>query len=41
MSISASKKFYTNTDKLLSDLIKDVIPGTKNLSFLVGFFYFS
>ncbi len=33
--------FITNQDKFLSDVIKNVLPSSKNLYFLVGYFYFS
>jgi hypothetical protein len=37
----ASGKFITNTDKLLSDTINNILPSSENLYFLVWFFYFS
>jgi superfamily II DNA or RNA helicase len=36
-----SHTFITNQEKLLSQVINDVIPSTDQLKFLVGFFYFS
>jgi len=36
-----SKNFITNQDQLLSEVVNHLIPGTENLYFLVGFFYFS
>lgn len=36
-----SKTFITNQDKLLSEVVNNLIPSTENLYFLVGFFYFS
>lgn len=36
-----SSKFITNQDKLLSDVMNNIIPNSKNLYFLVGYFYFS
>jgi len=36
-----SSKFITNQNELLSDVIHDILPSTKNLYFLVGYFYFS
>lgn len=37
----SSSKFITNQDKLLSELINDILPTTESAYFLVGFFYFS
>lgn len=34
-------KFITNKDKLLSEVVKNILPTTDNLRFLVGYFYFS
>jgi len=34
-------QFITNQEKLLSDVINNVLPSSKNLYFLVGYFYFS
>ncbi len=34
-------KFITNRDVILSELIKNILPATKNLYILVGYFYFS
>jgi len=34
-------KFVTNKNKLLEEVINDVLPTTKNVDFLVGYFYFS
>jgi superfamily II DNA/RNA helicase len=34
-------KFITNQDELLSDVANDILPTTKTLKFLVGYFYFS
>ena len=36
-----SSKFITNQDKLLSEVINNIIPSSANLYFLVGYFYFS
>ncbi len=38
---SSESKFITNQNELLSDLIKNIIPATDQLRFLVGYFYFS
>ena len=34
-------KFITNKEKLLSEVVKNILPTTDNLRFLVGYFYFS
>ena len=34
-------RFITNQDKLLSELLESYIPNSKQLDFLVGYFYFS
>ena len=34
-------EFITNDDKLLSEVINDILPSTEGVSFLVGYFYFS
>jgi SNF2 family DNA or RNA helicase len=34
-------RFITNQNQLLKDLLETYIPGSKQLDFLVGFFYFS
>jgi superfamily II DNA or RNA helicase len=34
-------RFITNQDQLLKDLLETYIPGSKQLDFLVGYFYFS
>ncbi len=36
-----TKNFITNQDVLLEEVINNMIPASKNLYFLVGFFYFS
>jgi len=36
-----SHTFITNEDKLLSNVINDILPTTKSASFLIGYFYFS
>jgi len=36
-----SSKFITNQEKLLSDVINHIIPESKGIYFLVGYFYFS
>lgn len=36
-----SEQFITNENKLLSDVINDILPHSDKLHFLVGFFYFS
>ena len=36
-----SGQLITNTDKLLKDIMNNIMPGAKNLYFLVGYFYFS
>ena len=33
--------FITNKDKLLSDIINGILPKSKSLDVLVGYFYFS
>ena len=34
-------RFITNQERLLSDVINNILPAAKNLYFLVGYFYFS
>src|SRR6056297_2587331 len=34
-------QFITNEDKLLSKVVNNILPSSKNLFFLVGYFYFS
>jgi hypothetical protein len=34
-------RFITNQDKLLSELLETYIPHSKQLDFLIGYFYFS
>lgn len=34
-------QFITNQEKLLSDVINNILPSSRNLYFLVGYFYFS
>ncbi len=34
-------QFITNQEKLLGDVINNILPSSKNLYFLVGYFYFS
>lgn len=36
-----ANQFITNTDKLLSEVFNNILPSTKTLCFLVGYFYFS
>jgi len=36
-----SAQFITNQKKLLSQIINNILPSSKNLYFLVGYFYFS
>jgi len=36
-----SHQFITNQDKLLSEVINNILPSSKALYFLVGYFYFS
>jgi len=36
-----SGTFITNQEKLLSKIINNILPFSKELSFLVGYFYFS
>ncbi len=33
-------QFITNQEKLLSDVVKNILPCSKTLYFLVGYFYF-
>ena len=33
-------QFITNREKLLKEIIEEIIPSTENLYFLVGYFYF-
>ncbi len=34
-------QFITNQDKLLGNVINDILPTTQRLYMLVGYFYFS
>ena len=34
-------EFITNQDRLLSDVVNNILPSSENLYFLVGYFYFS
>lgn len=36
-----STHFITNQDKLLGDVVNNILPSSNRLSFLVGYFYFS
>ena len=36
-----SNQFITNQERLLSDVINNILPSAANLDFLVGYFYFS
>ncbi|MBU2540680.1 MAG: helicase [Candidatus Omnitrophica bacterium] len=36
-----STQFITNQDRLLSDVVNNILPSSKNLYFLIGYFYFS
>jgi len=36
-----STQFITNQDRLLSDVVNNVLPSSEKLYFLVGYFYFS
>ena len=36
-----STQFITNQDRLLSDVVKNILPSSERLYFLVGYFYFS
>lgn len=36
-----STQFITNQEKLLSDVVNKILPDSKNVYFLVGYFYFS
>jgi len=36
-----SPEFITNQEKLLADVVNNILPSSKNLYFLVGYFYFS
>ena len=36
-----STQFITNEKKLLSDVIKNILPSSEKLYFLIGYFYFS
>jgi len=36
-----STQFITNQDKLLSDVVNNILPSSERLYFLVGYFYFS
>jgi len=34
-------QFITNQQRLLADVVNNILPSSKNLYFLVGYFYFS
>jgi hypothetical protein len=34
-------EFITNQEKLLSDVVNNILPSSEKLYFLVGYFYFS
>jgi len=36
-----SSNFITNREKIMSEVVSDLIPKSQSLSFLVGYFYFS
>jgi len=36
-----SNQFITNQERLLSDVINNILPSAANLDFLVGYFYFA
>src|SRR3989338_6181642 len=36
-----STQFITNQDKLLSDVVNNILPSSEKLYFLIGYFYFS
>ena len=36
-----STQFITNEEKLLSDVINNILPSSEKLYFLIGYFYFS
>ena len=36
-----STQFITNEERLLSDVIRNILPSSQNLYFLIGYFYFS
>ena len=36
-----SNQFITNQERLLSDVMNNILPGTSRMYFLVGYFYFS
>ena len=36
-----STHFITNQEKLLSDVVKNILPSSEKLYFLIGYFYFS
>jgi hypothetical protein len=36
-----SSEIITNQEKFLSDVVNNILPSSKNLYFLVGYFYFS
>jgi hypothetical protein len=36
-----SHQFITNEDRLLTDVINNILPSAAKLDFLVGYFYFS
>ncbi len=39
--MSPNSAFITNEDRLLSDVVNNVLPSSENLYFLVGYFFFS
>lgn len=41
MEDSKKSKFITNEERVLADVLKNIIPSTASLDFLVGYFYFS
>jgi len=36
-----STQFITNEEKLLSEVINNILPSSEKLYFLIGYFYFS
>lgn len=41
MASDSNKRLITNTDELMKDVLQGVMPASIQLSFLVGYFYFS
>ena len=39
--MNSASSFITNQDKLLKDVISNILPASREASFLVGYFYFS